>query len=372
MEQIISMFPIELYDVKTNPAKSARNLWVIFDKHFTFRSHLSAVCSSWFYHMRDLRHIRHHLDLDSAKLHATALVSSHLDYCNSLLYGIADTDLTRLHSVYRINCPTWWQSPPYTCSLPLLRSLHWLPVRFRLLFKINLLTYKTLREKQPVYLRPMFATSIQSRLLRSNDDNSLSVVRVKTNTGARAFHSCLFGTTCWCLSKFLHSHFSCYLQETSEDTSLWLNFSLIDTGTSNGLLMLRNCFFDFAIEHWFDCRTTEPGFARDIGAIEFSLIDWLIDIFRCLERCTIDSVFVPCILECGVIRKVSQSIQVKNFFFLLFFTQLHLKSTNWQQLEWTLDDRPVNSGIPKLYSTNRNWEKQPPVIVPEIQHCRSG
>ena len=104
-----SLFPIELLGVKTNPAKSARNLGVIFDKNFTFRSHIAVVCNSCFYHMRDLRRIRHHLDLDSAKLLATALVSSRLDYCNSPLYGIADIDLTRLH-VYRINWPAWWQS----------------------------------------------------------------------------------------------------------------------------------------------------------------------------------------------------------------------------------------------------------------------
>ena len=90
------MFPIELFGVKTNLAKSAGNLGVIFDKNFTFRSHTSAVCSSCFYHMWDLRHPRRHLDLDSAILLATALVSSRLDYCNSLLYGIADIDLTRL------------------------------------------------------------------------------------------------------------------------------------------------------------------------------------------------------------------------------------------------------------------------------------
>ena len=49
--------------------------------------------------MRDLQHIRHYLLLDSAKLLATALVSSRLNYCNSLLYGIADIDLTRLQHV---------------------------------------------------------------------------------------------------------------------------------------------------------------------------------------------------------------------------------------------------------------------------------
>ena len=139
--------------------------------------------------MRDLRRIRCHLDLDSAKLLATALVSSHLDYCNSLLYVFADIDLTRLQHVQNQLVRQVTKSPPFTCSIPLLRSLHWLPVRFRILFKINLLTYKTLHEKQPVYLHSMLAASIPFCSLRSNNDNSLSVPRVKTNTGARAFHS---------------------------------------------------------------------------------------------------------------------------------------------------------------------------------------
>ena len=85
----ISMFPIELLGVETYPAKSAHNLGVIFDKNFNFRSHIFAVCSSCIYHIQDLQRIRRHLDLDSAKLLANALVSSRFDYCNSVLSGIA-------------------------------------------------------------------------------------------------------------------------------------------------------------------------------------------------------------------------------------------------------------------------------------------
>ena len=99
-------------------------------------------------------------------------------------------------STLRTDWPTWLKSPlPFTRNLPLLRSLHWLPVWFRILFKVNLLTYKTLHEKQPVYLHFMLATSLPSRSLRSNYDNCLSVPRVKTITGARAFHSC--GPSLW-------------------------------------------------------------------------------------------------------------------------------------------------------------------------------
>ena len=116
----------------------------------------------------------------------------------------------------------------------------------------------------------MLAASLPSRSLRSNNGNSLSVLRVKTNTGARAFHSLEQPRT---VCPF--SHFSCYL--ISEDTSLWLDLSPIDTVTPHGLLLLRNCFLDFAVEHWFGCRATEPGFAGGIGTIVVWLIYWLID-----------------------------------------------------------------------------------------------
>ena len=142
LSKFLSMFPIEFFGVKTNPAKSARNLGVIFGKHFTFRSHISAVCSSRFYHIRKLRRTRCHRDLDSAKLPTTSPVSSHLDYCNSRVYGTADTDLTKLRVENRL-ARIVTKPPPFTRSFPVLRSLHWLPIIFRMLFKIGLLIYKT-------------------------------------------------------------------------------------------------------------------------------------------------------------------------------------------------------------------------------------
>ena len=52
-------------------------------------------------------------------------------------------------------------------------------------------------------------------------------------------------------------------------------FACTTRSVHHGLLMLRNCFLDFAVEHWFGCRATEPGFTGVIGAIEV----WLIDSF---------------------------------------------------------------------------------------------
>ena len=71
-------------------------------------------------------------------------------------------------------------------------------------------------------------------------------------------------------------HNDCRITKRCEDTSPWLGLSPIDTIMPHGLLMLRNCFLYFAVEHWFGCRAIEYGFAGDIGAIEVWLIDWLI------------------------------------------------------------------------------------------------
>ena len=196
------MFPIEVLGVKSYPAKSACNLGVIFDKNFNFRSHISAICSSCIYNIRDLRGIRRHLDLDSAKLFANTVVSSRLDHCNSLLSLIAETDLTKLQRILNCLARVVTTSPPFTRSVPSLRSLHWLPVKYRVHFKICWLTNKALSEEQPVYLRSLIVTPLPSRSLRSNRGITLSVPRTRNNTGARAFSSCApsFGTTFYYLS----------------------------------------------------------------------------------------------------------------------------------------------------------------------------
>ena len=176
-------------------------------------------------------------------------------------------------SVFRIDWPARWQS-----LLHLLTVFHcfvsfiWLPVRFRILFKINLLTYKTLHEKQPVYLPSILAASLPSCSLTSDKNDSLSVLRVKTNTGARAFHSC--APCLWNnLQLAVRSATAVATFKRHLKTSLWLGLSPIGTSMPDGLLMLQNCFFNFAVEHWFSCRATEPGFTGDISTIEIWLID---------------------------------------------------------------------------------------------------
>ena len=77
-------FPTHIVSQSITPATSVLNLGVTFDENFNFKQHISKTCRCCFYHIRDLCRIRRFLSLSVAKTIATALVSSRLDYCNSL------------------------------------------------------------------------------------------------------------------------------------------------------------------------------------------------------------------------------------------------------------------------------------------------
>jgi hypothetical protein len=62
-------------------------LGVTLDKSLTFNKHVNIVSQTCYYHMKALHHIRHCLDNHTASLTAHALISSRLDYANSVLLG---------------------------------------------------------------------------------------------------------------------------------------------------------------------------------------------------------------------------------------------------------------------------------------------
>ena len=169
------------------PAPSVSNLGVNFDESFNFKQHISKTCRCCFYHIRDLRRIRRFLSLSVAKTIATALVSSRLDYCNSLLYNTANKDIARLQRVQNCLARVVTRSPRFSSSVPLLKSLHWLPVHYRIIFKICTISYQALASKQPTYLNSMLTPARNSRELRSTSSYPLYIPRVKTKAGTRAF-----------------------------------------------------------------------------------------------------------------------------------------------------------------------------------------
>jgi len=113
-------------------------------------NHNSNVCRSSYFHIRALRHIRQALTDDMAKTVAASLIHTRIDYTNSLIYG--STNIKKLQrvqtSLARVVLPNLSQQ----LATALISELHWLPVNFRITFKLACFTYKLLTTGQLAYL----------------------------------------------------------------------------------------------------------------------------------------------------------------------------------------------------------------------------
>src|SRR5207245_8086117 len=131
--------------------------------------------------------IRSSLDTNSAIILANALVSSKLDYCNSLFYSLPDSSLDRLQSVQnalaRVVVPSVKR---FHHISPTLKMLHWLPIRERITFKIASLTFKTMLHKQSFYLHELIKPYQPPRPLRCSNKHMLVVPDIRSAHGNRS------------------------------------------------------------------------------------------------------------------------------------------------------------------------------------------
>ena len=170
------------------PCDSVRNLGVQFDSIFSFEEHIKNICKSSFHHLRNIAKIRMYLSQDTCEILVHAFISSKLDHCNSLLHGLPKYLLARLQAVHIAAARVVTLTPKHGHITPILINLHWLPVEFRITFKVLLLVYKALHGLAPSYISDLLNFKTYSRSLRSSCKEYLVVPRSRLKTyGDRAF-----------------------------------------------------------------------------------------------------------------------------------------------------------------------------------------
>ena len=104
--------------------------------------------------LRDLRRIRQYLSVDSAIFVTNALVTSPLDYCNALFRSLSCSNTCRLQYIQNTLLQIVTNQRCYSRATPILRKLHWLPVKYHCMFKLATLVYKYLTTGTPSYSHP--------------------------------------------------------------------------------------------------------------------------------------------------------------------------------------------------------------------------
>ena len=183
--------PITVGSSVIDPSLSARNLGVIIDSVLSMSPHLKNLCRTATNSLRYISRLRKYLDTDATKKLVNAFVISKLDYCNALFYGLPDTSIQCLQRLQNTAARIVTRTKKYEHISPVLRELHWLPIKFRLQFKMLLLTYKCIHNMAPQYMCELLTIHCASRTLRSSNDVRLlppKIQNVKTQFyGRRAF-----------------------------------------------------------------------------------------------------------------------------------------------------------------------------------------
>ena len=142
-----------------------RNLGVIVDKTLSMNNHIAKICSTSYLYLKNIGVIRKYLSKEACETLIHAFVSSRIDYGNSLFYGLPKSLISRLQHMQNTAARIVTQSRRYDHITPVLYDLHWLPVCWRIKYKILLLTFKALHGIGPGYIKDLLVPYVPSRTL---------------------------------------------------------------------------------------------------------------------------------------------------------------------------------------------------------------
>lgn len=166
---------------------NAKNLGIHLDSQLTLRKQIVELKKKSFRTIRNINKIRFLINQDQLKIIVNSLVVSCLDYCNSLYYGISEKLLYQLQLIQNACAKTVTGKYKHDHLEDDLKELHWLNVRKRVLFKIGLLSFKSVIGHAPNYLQDLFSYSHHGHHLKlivpncnsSYGDRSFSVIGPK-------------------------------------------------------------------------------------------------------------------------------------------------------------------------------------------------
>ena len=175
---------ISIGDSTTSPVECVRNLRVQIDQHLTIDKQVMAVYKACNFHIYSLSSIRRYITIDAERSVVQALITSRLDYCNSLLANLTNTQTKRLKSIQYNAARLVTRTPLREHITPVLKQLHWLPVECRITYKRMVLGYNSVNDTAPAYMCRLFQPTCRDSRLRQPSD--LELHRPVPNKGIRA------------------------------------------------------------------------------------------------------------------------------------------------------------------------------------------
>ena len=120
------------------------------------------ICQSCYFHIFSIGKTRHLLNNKSTEILVHAFITSRLDNGNALLYGISEYLLAKLQRVQNAAARLITRTKKQEHITPVLVSLHWLPIKQRIQYKLLPLAYRVIHGHGPSYLAELLKPHVTS------------------------------------------------------------------------------------------------------------------------------------------------------------------------------------------------------------------
>ena len=164
-------------------SEAVKNVGIWLDENLNLDHHINKIVSHCYKILKDIGSIRTVLTQNDTEMLVHAVTSSRMDYCNSLFINMSKANINKLQKVQNaaarlVVCKRKRESISET-----IRDLHWLRIESRIIFKILLLVYKSIKGNSPKSIQLEF----KQHNCRSEDFLKLKICFRNTTYGRRTF-----------------------------------------------------------------------------------------------------------------------------------------------------------------------------------------
>ena len=172
-------------------AREVKNVGVWLDENLTLSKQVSTSVSHGFKVLKDIKKVKKFFEKSHLEKLTHAMVTSRLDYCNSILYGTSSDNMDKMQRLQNFAAKCVLSRKRGESATAALKELHWLNVKSRIVYKVLLIMWKAVNKIGPVVLK----ISYKETNSRSSENQELETYNCKTAIGHRliAFH----GTRLW-------------------------------------------------------------------------------------------------------------------------------------------------------------------------------
>ena len=156
------------------------NLGVNLDRFLNFDTHANLTVAHCYKLLKDVSSIRNLISQEQTEMLVHSIITSRLDYCNSLFYNLNKSLIDKFQKVQNAAARVVLRLRKHDSVRSKLKDLHWLRIHERILFKLLVMTFKCINNMAPVELRALIN-------IRSVENCTLCYIFMDSVYGRRSF-----------------------------------------------------------------------------------------------------------------------------------------------------------------------------------------